>query len=53
MTKKSERLFNMKEIEEAIEAGKEMVINTDLDEHTKIIQMGGYIRRHLMETPQK
>jgi hypothetical protein len=49
----NERLYNMEEIEKAIEAGKQMVIDANLDEPTKIIQMGGYIRRHLMETPQK
>lgn len=45
------RLFRMSQIEEAIEAAKNTVIEANVDEETKIVQMGGYIRRHLIEMP--
>jgi len=50
---KKERTFSLREIEEAIEAAKGMVLDANIDERTKIIQMGGYILRHLNETPEK
>lgn len=49
----NERVFTLQEIEEAIEVAKGMVIDADLDDKTKIIQMAGYIRRHLLETPPR
>lgn len=50
----SERLFSLEEIDEAIVRAREMVIYGKDDPcRTKIIQMGGYIRRYLLETPSR